>query len=130
LRRQAAEVIKRNLQDPGTHTVSTDDIEPPRVKPLIRWLSYSDDGILLVMVSAPSVLDDGKWTQPFVYDLFDKEGTFVRTLTLPDGFTLRGMRGGRIWGVLTDSNGEQTVGIFRLSPFASGGASNGLLISR
>jgi hypothetical protein len=83
--------------------------EIPRIKPLLRGISFSADGQLLAMVSMTSQRRDSVLAEPTAYDVFDQGGNFRGRLIMPESFSLAWVSGDRIWGVYADSLGTQTV---------------------
>jgi hypothetical protein len=94
---------------------SLDIPEIPRVKPPLKYIQFSEDARLLVLVSMPSALRDGEWTEPFAYDVFDLDGSFTARILLPEGFSMHGLRGDLLWGVARDSLGVQSIRRYRIA---------------
>jgi streptogramin lyase len=63
---------------------------------------------------APADPGPEPWRDRLVYDVFDTEGRFLGTVTLPTRFTLHGARGDQLWGVLRDELGVEYVALYRL----------------
>lgn len=82
----------------------------PEVMPPFRGLEVGDDGRIWVLrntdpvaVAGDEVREDGMplvgWTQPFLYDVFEPDGTFLGEVRFPDRFEPHLFGDGYVWGV-------------------------------
>jgi hypothetical protein len=105
-------------------------LEPiPDTKPPIVDLRVASDGRIWVKTSQPSerfsptprlnamtgqrVLDFG-WREPTVFDVFEPDGTFVGSVSVPYGFRLLKMRGDLVWGVRINEDGVEFAQKWRI----------------
>ncbi len=86
----------------------------PDYKPALRSLSFSEDGELMVLVSVPSTYSDPEWTEPGVFDVFDKAGRDQGAMQIPPGRQMLRMRNRLVWGVFTTADGAQVVRVFQV----------------
>ena len=64
----------------------------------------------------PSELDEeGEWSEPDAFDAFDLDGDFLGRVVLPDLFRMLGMSGDRLWGVVRDDLGVESVRFYRVA---------------
>lgn len=85
----------------------------PRRKPVLRDLSFSLDGRLMVQVALPSERVGAEWREATAFDLFDGSGAFTTRLRLPDGAVvtdqLLRVRGTRLWAAFRDENDVESI---------------------
>lgn len=86
----------------------------PDYKPPLRDLSFSEDGRLMVKVSVPSTYTDEGWTEPDVFDVFDRTGSHLGEMQIPPGSQRLRMRNRRVWGAFTTADDAQVVRVFEL----------------
>jgi hypothetical protein len=95
--------------------------EPARSKPTIVNIMVADDGRILVRVAAPSIRVGDRWSEAPVYDVFDPEHRFLGTFHLPAGVRVLRVVRNRVWGVLRDEAGAETVVRYDIGPSAGTG---------
>ncbi len=78
-------------------------------KPPIKSVAIGEDGRIWVEVSLPSVLEDGEWTEPKAYDVFEPDGQYLGRVPTPTRFYPHWMKGDRVWGVLHGEYGQESV---------------------
>jgi hypothetical protein len=86
----------------------------PKVKPPIHHIDFSADGQLMVWVYGPSQ-KDSIWADTYGIDLFDEAGKYKGRVPVPSGFWPYAVRGDRMWGVFTNSDGSQVVRRYRIA---------------
>ena len=104
----------------------------PDHKPAFRELYVSDEGDVWVLLHAPGI-DTGepayssepgearapnRWTEPNVFDVFDRVGRYLGQVAAPDGLRTNPtplIRGDRVWAVVTDEFDVQRLKRFRIS---------------
>jgi hypothetical protein len=86
----------------------------PTVKPPIHHIDFSADGQLMVWVYGPSQ-KDSVWADTYAIDLFDDAGKYKGRVPVPSGFWPYAVRGDRMWGVFTNTNGSQVVRRYRIA---------------
>lgn len=85
--------------------VRLDASKIPPFKPPVQGLSLDDRGRLWARLSGPG-------TEPTVYDVFNRDGTYAETVSLPfsvDGSIPPVTRGDELWAVVTDEMDVQYV---------------------
>lgn len=91
--------------------------EVAKHKPILRHIAYSEDGRLLVFVSAPSQRNEnGEWVEPIVMDLYDRQLNFVGAVQLPPSFWPVRVVGNSAWGLYRQPDGAVVVRRYRISP--------------
>lgn len=105
------------------------------VKPYIHWPELGQDGRIWISRYAPSVkqppsdepppaappgvppLPPLSWTEPYHYDVFEVDGTFVGTVVVPDRYTMLRMGTDVVWGRYRDELDVPYVFRAKLVPF-------------
>jgi hypothetical protein len=99
----------------------------PSRKPVFKALAAGDDGRIWVRryvealpwdVSPREPGDERPlfaWREPTVYDVFEPDGTFLGSVSIPRRTRILFRRGMQLWGVFTGDQGEQVVR-FRIDP--------------
>jgi hypothetical protein len=111
---------------PGPHPI-------PDTKPYFRAIEVGDDGRVWVWryVAAEKrddvePLPDGPdrplltWREPWTYDVFEPDGTFLGSVLVPELFRPFVFRGDQIWGVLPDPEGVERLVRLRVVPEGGG----------
>lgn len=101
----------------------------PQRKPYFRELRVGADGRIWVFRYVEAVKRDDvgpipgeperpvlTWREPWTWDVFEPDSTFLGAVVLPDGFEPHAFRGTRIWGAHTDEGGVQRVVRLRIVP--------------
>jgi 6-bladed beta-propeller protein len=101
----------------------------PSTMPPFRGIAVGGDGLIWVRRNTHPVqvpvedMPDGQpvvgWIQPFLYDVFEADGTFLGEIRFPDRFEPRLFGAGYIWGVRRGELDEHYV--VRLSIEVGGG---------
>jgi len=99
------------------------DFEPiPDVKPYFRQIHVADDGRIWVFRYVEAVERDDiepvpgqpdrpllTWREPWTYDVFEPDGTFLGSVVVPETLRPYVIRGERIWGAVERGGIEQVV---------------------
>ena len=101
----------------------------PEVKPFFRDIFVGDDGRVWVFryVAAQKRTDAEPlpdrperplltWREPWTFDVFEPDGTFLGSVEVPELLEPLGFRGDRIWGTLMDADGVEHVVRLRVVP--------------
>lgn len=106
------------------------EFEPiPTVKPYFRQIYVGDDGRIWVFryVAAEKRHDIEPvperpdrplltWREPWTYDVFEPDGTFLGSAVVPETLRPHVFRGEQIWGALADENDVEQVVRLRVVP--------------
>jgi hypothetical protein len=106
------------------------EFEPiPDVKPYFRQIHAGEDGRIWVFryVAAEKRHDIEPvperpdrplltWREPWTYDVFEPDGTFLGAVVVPETLRPHLFRGEHIWGALTDENDVEQVVRLRVVP--------------
>lgn len=130
--KQAAEErITRNMRntDPNWRWNGP---QVPDVKPAFATLLPAEDGRIWVMVEGRGVEGENPdfdpsdptsvetvWSSSFAFDIFDRDGTFVGRVDVPEDlgrYPTPVIRGDQLWGVTRDDLGVQRIVRYRLMP--------------
>ena len=120
-------LIQRNRAKGGDNVY-----EPiPDEKPFFREIHVGEDGRIWVFryVTAEKRHDIEPlperperslltWREPWTYDVFEPDGTFLGSALVPESFFPHVFRGERIWGVHADIEGVERVLRLRVDPYA------------
>lgn len=103
----------------------------PDTKPFFRDIQVGEDGRVWVWrYVAAEKRDDVEplpdrperplltWREPWTYDVFEPDGTFLGSVVVPELFQPLVLHGDRIWGSLTDEDGVERVVRLRVVPEA------------
>ena len=101
-----------------------DVLETPAYKPLFNWIYTADDGRIWVWIHAPSerhavvkradeTVAPLQWREPTLLDVFERNGTYVGRVRVPDNLRIVRLRGDLLWGVIRDEAGNQVVKRYR-----------------
>jgi hypothetical protein len=99
------------------------DFEPiPDVKPYFRQIHVADDGRIWVFRYVEAVERDDiepvpgqpdrpllTWREPWTYDVFEPDGTFLGSVVVPETLRPYVIRGERIWGAVERQGIEQVL---------------------
>lgn len=99
------------------------DFEPiPDVKPYFRQIHVAADGRIWVFRYVEAVERDDiepvpdmpdrpllTWREPWTYDVFEPDGTFLGAVVVPETFRPYVIRGERLWGAVERDGLEQVV---------------------
>lgn len=120
------DVVVRRQAERG---MSFEVLPIPTEKPFFRELYAGDDGRIWVFRYVTAVEREDiepqpgspdrpllTWREPFTYDVFEPDGTFLGSVVLPDRFTPMMIRGELLWGVHSDDEGVQRVLRLRVIP--------------
>lgn len=124
------EAFRQTLVERARARSRDTEYEPiPEVKPFFRRLYVGDDGrIWIFRYVAAEKRDDIEplpdrperplltWREPWTYDVFDPDGTFLGAVVVPEGLQPYVFRGEQIWGSLTDDDGVERVVRLRVVP--------------
>jgi len=124
------EAFRQTLVERARARSRDTEYEPiPEVKPFFRQLYVGEDGRIWVFrYVAAEKRDDIEplpdrperplltWREPWTYDVFDPDGTFLGSVVVPDGLQPFVFRGEQIWGSLTDDDGVERVVRLRVLP--------------
>lgn len=80
----------------------------PYMWPALTGLIVDDERRIWVGARSESMSDQWEWTA------FTEEGSTVGSVHLPSTFELYGVRGGRLFGVVTDELGVPRINVYRL----------------
>jgi hypothetical protein len=107
----------------------------PDVKPYYKAISVDRDGRVWVSLSRPGELipveelpeervEDGvrfpvrKWREPSVYDVFERNGTYMGRIAMPPRATWSGARGEHVWAIVRDSLDLEHIARFTIAQTA------------
>ncbi len=103
----------------------------PDTKTYFRRLFVGDDGRIWVFRCVEAVKRDDvfphpdrperpslTWREPWTFDVFEPDGTFLGSVRVPELFEPFVFRGDRIWGALIDADGVERVVRLRVVPEA------------
>ncbi len=103
----------------------------PSEKPFFRTFHAADDGRIWVFrYVAAAKRDDVEpvperperplltWREPWTYDVFEPDGTFLGSVVVPELFQPHVFRGEQIWGVLVDEVSVERIVRLRVLPEA------------
>jgi len=99
------------------------DFEPiPDVKPYFRQIHVADDGRIWVFRYVEAVERDDiepvpdmpdrpllTWREPWTYDVFEPDGTFLGSVVVPETFRPYVIRGERLWGAVERDGLERVL---------------------
>jgi len=101
----------------------------PDVKPFFRRFWVGDDGRIWVFRYVTAYKRDDieplperperpllTWREPWTYDVFEPDGTFLGSVAVPETLVPFVFRGDRIWGALADEEGVERVVRLRVVP--------------
>lgn len=126
------EAFRQTLVDRNRARNRDVDFDPdpiPNVKPFFRDIYVGEDGRIWVsrFVAAEKRLDVEPlpdrperplltWREPWTYDVFEPDGTFLGSVVVPELFRPFVFRGERIWGALVGEDGVERVIRLRVVP--------------
>jgi hypothetical protein len=124
------EAFRQTLVERARARGADTEYEPiPGVKPVFRQLYVGEGGRIWVFrYVAAEKRDDIEplpdrperplltWREPWTYDVFDPDGTFLGSVVVPEGLQPFVFRGEQIWGSLTDDDGVERVVRLRVVP--------------
>lgn len=101
-----------------------DVLETPAYKPFFNWIYTADDGRIWVWIHAPSerhavvkradeTVAPLQWREPTLLDVFERNGTYVGRVRVPDNLRIVRLSGDLLWGVIRDEAGNQVVKRYR-----------------
>jgi hypothetical protein len=73
------------------------------------WVRRNTHPIQIPVEESPDAPPPVGWAQPFVYDVFEADGTFLRDVRFPERFEPHRVGGGYVWGVGRGDLGEEYV---------------------
>ena len=101
----------------------------PEQKPFFREIYVGEDGRIWIYryVAAEKRTDVQPlpdrperslltWREPWTYDVFEPDGTFLGSVVVPELFRPYVFRGLQIWGAHTDDDGVERVVRLRVDP--------------
>jgi hypothetical protein len=108
------------------------EIDPiPDVKPFFRDIHVGEDGRVWVWRHVAAEKRDDvaplaerpeqpllTWREPWTYDVFEPDGTFLGSVVVPERLRPFVFRGDRIWGSLIDDEGVERVVCLLVAPEA------------
>jgi hypothetical protein len=124
------EAFRQGLVERGRSQGRDTEFEPiPDVKPYFRQIHAGEDGRIWVfryvaaekrhdIEPAPERPDRPllTWREPWTYDVFEPDGTFLGAVVVPETLRPHVFRGEQIWGALTDENDVEQVVRLRVVP--------------
>jgi hypothetical protein len=105
--------------------------KPGDTKPFFRSMTVGSDGRIWVLRSTPGrrlAVDPAakvdemgrapvpRWVESKLYDVFEEDGSFLGSVTLPDRFEPLFLRGDEVYGGLYDDNDVACVIRYRITP--------------
>jgi hypothetical protein len=106
------QIVSRVIAAGGTANTPIPPL--PEHKTPIRDFSFSDDGLLFIMVSMPSRHVDGSWTEDTAYDVFGAAGSFMGRMVVPASIRLHRIKHDRLYGVHRGPYGVESVRTYRV----------------
>lgn len=104
----------------------------PSKKPPYKNLKVDDDGRIWVHLYQPAVKKEDidpvqvdernapatSWYEPSVYDVFQPDGVYLGEVHVPNGYSIRVIRGNKAWGTKRGEMGEPYIVSLTLQPRA------------
>lgn len=124
------QAFRRGLEERTAASGRDTRFEPiPDTKPYFRQIHVGEEGRIWIFRYVDAIERDDiepvperpdrpllTWREPWTYDVFEPDGTFLGSVVVPETFRPLVFRGETIWGALIDENGVEQVVRLRVVP--------------